>query len=117
MMVRGQFSGLGIWRRGQSATTTCGFRPVRAPGLWLQGLLRAPTTLEKTLAIWPPRVSTITAVMIATRTRTPANMATVRPIASPTPEPLVAEAGAAGSQACPFQRHRRSGETAGFHSA
>src|SRR5579864_5350936 len=54
--------------------------------------------------------------MIATTTRTPTNIATVSPIASPIPEPFVPDPGA-GSQSCPFHRHSRSAETAGFHSA
>src|SRR5450759_5263937 len=64
-------------------------------------------------------VSRITMTTIETRTRMPTKIATVIPIAAPTPAPDdgVVEAGRAGSHAWPFQCHNRSWENAGLHWA
>ncbi len=65
-------------------------------------------------------VSRITVTRIETRIRTSTNTPTVMPTAMPTFPPVGAAgppASVAGSQAWPFQRHRRSGDTAGFHEA
>src|SRR5258706_8559511 len=113
-MVRGQFSGRGI----------------RAPSSVPQELVAsdgrrypvpsAAATFENTFAIWLPMVSRITVTRIETRIRTSTNTPTVMPTAMPTFPPVGAAgppAWVAGSQAWPFQRHRRSGDTPGVHEA
>ena len=62
-------------------------------------------------------VSRTARTTIATRTRTPAKAATVKPTARPMPAPPRAAAAWAGTQLVPFHRHSRSVEMAGFHSA
>src|SRR5438270_1659709 len=65
-------------------------------------------------------VSRMTVTRIETSTSAPRKMPTVTSTATPVPPPppCAGAAGAwAGCQVWPFQRHNRSGDTAGFHDA
>src|ERR1700730_12270792 len=118
-MVRGQFSGLG--NSGNPASLPQQLVAYLPSVRFLSQLgadqPNAATTFEKTLVIWLPMTRRITITSTDTRMRM-----TTKPPAKPSarpmlePEPVVAAA-RAGTQAWPSQRHSRSCENAGLHSA
>src|SRR5690242_7722354 len=113
-MVRGQFSGRGIRAPSSVPQELVASEALRYPPP------RAAVTFENTFAIWLPMVSRITVTRIATRMRTSTKTPTVMPTAMPTLPPEAAAGPpewVAGTQVWPFQRHRRSGDIAGFHEA
>src|SRR5258706_3505338 len=111
-MVRGQFSGRGIRAPSSVPEELVASDGRRYP------VPSAAATFENTFAIWLPMVSRITVTRIETRIRTSTNTPTVMPTAMPTFPPVGAAgppAWVAGSQAWPFQRHRRAGDNPRLH--